>query len=197
MPVLIYEIEKYYSLNLDDWNSVQDFYNEEKYILIMNPNYTIYNAKMNETEGTDGILCLSPNETILFKDETDLNNFFELLNKNLFKNLGDIMFMRKYYDKAINFYKKSIINDTSDIKKAEIYSLLSECYIKYKYYSKGIEYIDKCFKLLDNLIRENKNNIDKLFIMKIFLRKIGCLIGLRNFKNAFEIFNKVKQDKEI
>ena len=59
---------------------------------------------MYETKGTDGLLCLSPNETILFKDETDLNRFMKLLNDDNFKNfksLGDLMTMRKYYDKAI------------------------------------------------------------------------------------------------
>ena len=200
IPILIYDAEEYYSLNLDDWDKVQDFYNEGKYIVVINPNYTIYNEKMYETEGTDGLLCLSPNETILFLNETDINNFFELFNSNKMeniKNLGDIMLMKKYYDKAIYFYKKSINNDIEDIKKVEIYSLLSESYIKYQYYSKGLEYIDKCFKLLDTLIQDNKNNIDKSFIMISLLRKIECFMGLRNYKKAFEIFNKIKQDKEF
>ena len=42
---------------------------------------------MYETKGTDGLLCLSPNETILFKDETDLNRFMKLLNDENFKKI--------------------------------------------------------------------------------------------------------------
>ena len=46
---------------------------------------------MYETEGTDGLLCLSPNETILFNNEEDLNTFFDLINSNNFESLGNIM----------------------------------------------------------------------------------------------------------
>ena len=111
IPILIYDNENYYSLNLDNWDQVEDFYKEGKYILIINPNYTIYDETMYETEGTDGLLCRSPNETILFKDEKDIDKFFSFLTSNNFegfKSLGDIMIMRKYYDKAIFFYEKAL-----------------------------------------------------------------------------------------
>ena len=201
IPVLIYDTETYYSLNLDDWDKVQEFYKEGKYILIINPNYTIYDGKMWETEGLDGLLCLYPNETILFKDEADLNRFFDLLNLNnfdSFKSLGDIMIIRKYYDKAIYFYEKAIKIKDIEIKMIKIYSLLCECYIRYKYFTKGLEYIDKCINLIDLLIQEdNDDDIDISFIMTSLFRKIKCLVGLRNFKLAYEAYIKIKEDKKF
>ena len=51
----------------------------------MNPKYQIYSKEMYETSGTDGIICQSPNETILFKDEKELNNFIKLVKENNFE----------------------------------------------------------------------------------------------------------------
>ena len=154
---------------------------------------------MWETEGLDGLLCLYPNETILFKDEADLNRFFDLLNLNnfdSFKSLGDIMIIRKYYDKAIYFYEKAIKIKDIEIKMIKIYSLLCECYIRYKYFTKGLEYIDKCINLIDLLIQEdNDDDIDISFIMTSLFRKIKCLVGLRNFKLAYEAYIKLKKTK--
>jgi len=200
IPILIYDTEVYYSLNLDDWDKVQEFYKEGKYILIINPNYTIYDDKMYETEGIDGLLCLYPNETILFKDGADLNRFFDLLNLNnfnSFKSLGDLMIIRKYYDKAIYFYNKAIKIKDDEKKMVKIYSLLCECYIRYKYFTKGLEYIDKCIKLIDILIQKNNDDIDKSFIITSLFRKIKCLVGLRNFKLAYEAYIKIKEDKKF
>ena len=201
IPILIYDTENYYSLNLDNWDQVEDFYKEGKYILIINPNYTIYDETMYETEGTDGLLCRSPNETILFKDEKDIDKFLSFLTSNNFegfKSLGDIMIMRKYYDKAIFFYEKAINIDKNEVKLTKIYSLLCECYIRYKYFTKGLDYINKCFNTLDILINEKKDeSIDKSFIMTSLLRKLKCFIGLRNFEKAYETFNKIKDDKEF
>jgi len=201
IPILIYDTENYYSLNLDDWDKVQEFYKEGKYILIINPNYTIYDEKMYETQGTDGLLCLYANETILFKDESDLNHFFDLLNLNnfeSFKNLGDIMIIRKYYEKAIYFYEKAIKIKDIEKKMVKVYSLLCECYIRYKYFTKGLEYINKCIELIEFLIQKNKDNdIDKSFIITSLFRKIKCLVGLRNFKLAYEEYIKIKEDKKF
>ena len=198
IPILIYDAENYYSLNLDDWDWVQDFYSEGKYILIINPNYVIYDEKMYETEGTDGLLCLSPNETILFNNEEDLNTFFDLINSNNFESLGNIMIMKEFYDKAIYFYEKAIQINKIGLNMVKTYSLLCECYIKYQYYTKGLENIDKCFNLIDILAQENKNNIlDETFILTSLFRKIRCLLGLRNFKNAYELLIKIKEDKEF
>ena len=202
IPVIIYDTENYYSFNLDNWDNVQEFYKEGKYILIINPNYTIYDAKMYETEGIDGLLCRSPNETILFKDESDLNKFFNLLNLNnneSFKKLGDIMIIRKYYDKAIYFYENAIKAEAKNFMTAKIYSLLCECYIRYPYYTKGLDYIEKCFNLLNYLIEEKKENniIDKTFILTSLFRKIKCFIGLRDYKKAYELLIQIKEDKEF
>ena len=201
IPILIYDTENYYSLNLDDWDKVQEFYKEGKYILIINPNYTIYDEKMYETKDTDGLLCLNPNETILFKDEADLNRFFDLLNLNnfdSFKSLGDLMIIRKYYDKAIYFYEKAINIKDIEKKMVKIYSLLGECYIRYKYFTKGLEYIEECIKLIDLLIQKNNDDgIDKSFIITSLFRKIKCLVGLRNFKLAYEEYIKIKEDKNF
>ena len=198
IPILIYDAENYYSLNLDDWDWVQDFYSEGKYILIINPNYVIYDEKMYETEGTDGLLCLSPNETILFNNEEDLNTFFDLINSNNFESLGNIMIMKEFYDKAIYFYEKAIQINKIGLNMVKTYSLLCECYIKYQYYTKGLENIDKCFNLIDNLAQENKNNIlDETFILTSLFRKIRCLLGLRNFKNAYKLLIKIKEEKQF
>ena len=53
IPIIIYDTENYYALNLDDWDGVQNFYKKGQYIIIINPNYTIYDEKMYETKGTD------------------------------------------------------------------------------------------------------------------------------------------------
>ena len=59
IPILIYDAENYYSLNLDDWERVQDFYSEGKYILIINPNYVIYDEKsMKQKEQMDSYVYL-------------------------------------------------------------------------------------------------------------------------------------------
>ena len=199
IPIIIYDAENYYSLNLDDWDGVQNFYKKGQYIIIINPNYTIYDEKMYETKGTDGLLCLSPNETILFKDETDLNRFMKLLNDENFKNfksLGDIMTMRKYYDKAIYFYEKAIKYDENEEIIIKIYSLLCECYIRFQYYTLAIDYINKCLNIIDILIADNID-LDKTFIITSLFRKIRCLVGLRNFKLANDELNKIKEDKEF
>ena len=44
---------------------------------------------MYETEGIDGLVCQSPNETILFNDENDLNKFMNLLKNNNFESLNN------------------------------------------------------------------------------------------------------------
>ena len=199
IPILIYDTENYYSLNLDDWDGVQKFYKEGQYIIIINPNYTVYDEKMYETKGTDGLLCLSPNETILFKDEMDVNRFLNLVSDENFKNLkslGDLMTMRKYYDKAIYFYEKAVKYDENEEIIIKIYSLLCECYIRFKYYTIGIEYIDKCLNIIDILIEDNKD-LDKTFIMTSLFRKIRCFVGLRNFKIAHDEFIKIKEDKDF
>lgn len=200
IPISIFDTENYYQLNLDNWEEVEGFFKEGKYILIMNPHYSIYNEMMYETTGIDGLICLSPNEIILFKDEKDLDHFFDLLNKNdpeNMKNIGDIMIIRKYYEKAIFYYNKAISNEVDPKKSVKIYSLLCECYLRYKYYTKGIEYIDKCFDLIDNLIKDIKEQLDKTFIMTSLFRKIKCYYGLRNFIKSHEIYMKIKEDIEF
>ena len=203
IPISIYNTENYYSLNLDEWDKVQEFYKEGKYILIINPNYIIYDEKMYETQGTDGLLCRYPNETILFKDEKDIERFFNLLKLNnfeSFKSLGDIMIMRKFYDKAIFFYEKALknIGDKNQTIIIKIYSLLCECNLRYKYYTKALDYINKCFDLLDIFLQENKiDDIDKTFIMTSIFRKIKCFVKLRNFQKAYDVYKKIKDKKNF
>ena len=199
IPIIIYDTENYYALNLDDWDGVQNFYKKGQYIIIINPNYTIYDEKMYETKGTDGLLCLSPNETILFKDEMDVNRFLNLINNENFKNLkslGDLMTMRKYYDKAIYFYEKAVKFDENEEIIIKIYSLLCECYIRFQYYTQAINYINKCLDIIDLLIEDNKE-LDKTIIITSIFRKIRCFVGLRNFKMANDELIKIKEDKKF
>ena len=118
IPISIYDVDNYYNLNLDNWETIQELYDIGKYILIINPYYQIYSQEMYETEGIDGLICRSPNETILFKDEKDLNNFFNLGNKNNFegfKELGDLMIIRHYYEKSIFYYENALKEENNNI----------------------------------------------------------------------------------
>ena len=197
IPVSIYDADKYYSLNLDNWEQTQQFYNIGKYIIVINPYYIIYKDTMYETSGTDGLVCESPNETILFKDENDLNIFINLLKKNNFeslKELGDLMITRKCYEKSIYYYEKALnIKNDNNIIKSKIYSNLSENYIKYQYFTKGLEYINKSIDIIDDCLKQNiENKIDKNFIIKSHLRKLRCFIGLRKFKEAYTYLERIK-----
>ena len=152
IPISIYDVDNYYNLSLDNWETIQELYDIGKYILIINPYYQIYSQEMYETEGIDGLICRSPNETILFKDEKDLNNFFKLVNKNNFegfKELGDLMIIRHYYEKSIFYYENALKEENNNMLiKCKIYSLLAEAYINYKYYNKGLKNINKCFNII-------------------------------------------------
>ena len=202
IPISIFDADKYYSLCLDNWDKTGKFYNIGKYIIIMNPNYLIYKETMYDTKGIDGLICQSPNETILFNDEKDLKIFLDLLKKYNFeslKNLGDIMTKNKFYEKAIYYYEKTLeINkDNNLLIIAKIYSNLSENYIKYRYYTKGLFYINKSIDIIDDCIKQNKEKFDNNFLIKLHLRKIRCFIGLRLFKEAHDYLEKIKNDKRF
>ena len=201
IPVSIYDADKYYSLDIDNWDKTQEFYNIGKYIIIINPNYIIYGDIMYETEGIDGLVCQSPNETILFEDEIELNTFINLLKNNNFeslKQLGDLMTIKKCYEKSIYYYEKALnINNNHILVKSKILSNLSENYIQYKYFTKGLEYINKAFDAINNCIANNIDEIEQKFIIKLFLRKLRCFIGLRNFKEAHDLLAKIQKDKDL
>ena len=167
----------------------------------MNPKYQIYSKEMYETSGTDGIICQSPNETILFKDEKELNNFIKLVKENNFENfkkLGDLMIIRKCYEKSIFYYEKALKNENIEIIiKCKILSLLTEAYINYEYYNIGLKNINKCFEIIDNSIKENKENFDNIFIITSFFRKIRCYVGLRKFNNAYNLLKQIQENKEF
>ena len=50
IPISIYDVDNYYNLNLDNWETIQELYDIGKYILIINPYYQIYSQEMYETE---------------------------------------------------------------------------------------------------------------------------------------------------
>ena len=201
IPISIYDVDNYYNLSLDNWETIQELYDIGKYILILNPYYQIYSEEMYETEGIDGLICRSPNETILFKDEKDLNNFFKLVNKNNFegfKELGDLMIIRHYYEKSIFYYENALKEENNNMLiKCKIYSLLAEAYINYKYYSKGLKNINKCFNIINSSILENKETFDNSFIITSFFRKIRCNVGLRKFKEAYDLLQQIKENKDF
>ena len=201
IPISIYDVDKYYSLDIDNWDNTQEFFKIGKYIVIINPNFIIYGSEMYETKGMEGLVCQSPNETILFKDENDLNKFMDLLKANSFdslKKLGDLMIVRKCYEKSIYYYEKSLnMNNDNLLNKAKILSLLSEDYIQYPYYTKALESINKSFDTYNDYIKINKDKIDHTLIIKLFTRKLRCFIGLRNFKEAYEFFETIKNDKDL
>ena len=201
IPISIYGADKYYSLNTDNWEKTQDFFNIGKYIIVINPNFVLYGNTMYEPKGTEGLVCQSPNETILFKDENDLNEFMDLLKKNNFdslKKLGDKMIIRKCHEKSIYYYEKALNfkNDNLFIK-AKILSLLSESYIQYHYYTKGLESINKSFDLYNEYIKNEKDKTDLAFITKLFTRKLTCILGLRNYKEAYEYSETIKKNKDL
>ena len=201
IPISIFDVDKYYNLNIENWEEVQELYDIGKYILIINPNYQIYGQEMFETEKLDGLICKSPNETILFKDENNLNNFIKLVNKNNFegfKELGDLMIIRKFYEKSIFYYEKALKEyNINELIKCKIYSLLAEAYINCEYYSKGLKYINKCFNILNSYIIENKENFDSSFIITSLFRKIRCNVGLRKFKEAYDLLKLIKENKNF
>ena len=156
---------------------------------------------MYETEGIDGLVCKSPNETILFNDENDLNKFMNLLKNNNFeslKQLGDLMIIRKCFDKSIYYYESVLkLKNDNLLIKSKILSNLSENYIQYKYYSKGLEFINKSFDIINIILKNNVEQIDQKFLIKLFFRKLRCFIGLRNFKEAFDYLEKLKNDQDL
>jgi tetratricopeptide (TPR) repeat protein len=156
---------------------------------------------MYETEGIDGLVCQSPNETILFNDENDLNKFMNLLKNNNFeslKQLGDLMIIRKYYEKSIYYYESVLkLKNDNLLIKSKILSNLSENYIQYKYYSKGLEFINKSFDIIKIILKNNVEQIDQKFLIKLFFRKLRCFIGLRNFKEAYEYLEKIKNAQDL
>ena len=102
---------------------------------------------MKQKVQKEGLICQSPNETTLFKDENNSNEFMDLLSKNNFesiKKLDDIMTIHKCFEKSIYFYENALrlINDNI-LNIAKILSNLTENYIKYGYFTKGLEYINK------------------------------------------------------
>ena len=190
--ISINDAEKYFSVN--SFNALEkEIFKLGKYMIVIEPNYGLF-----DSSGLDEIKINSPNETILFEDKEELNNFLSL-NKNIspenYKLLGNMMIKNHFYEKAIYYYtyalklNKNKNDENLDIK---LYSNLSEAYIKYGYYTKTIENADLCLNVINELMKNNeKDNTLRLQKLRILYRKLKALVILRKFPEANEIlFNK-------
>ena len=197
--------EKYFDNK--DWDNLEkEIYTEGKYIIIIEPNYKIYNS------GSDRIKVESPNEIIILKNEEELNYFLDKI-KNIspenYKLLGNLMIKNHFYEKAIYYYTEGIIlnnnikkdynNNNIDIDMDIIlHSNLSEAFIKYGYFTKCIQNADYCLDKINILIKDNKFK-DKLnFLLqqkiKALYRKIKGFFSLRKFKEAYDILFNISKD---
>ena len=208
IPIVIFDVENYFNIKLDEWDYVQKLYDEKKYIIILNPKYKIYGEKFYETKGTDGLVCESPNETILFNNETELKNFLgenitEIDSFTHLKNNADLMFTKKYYEKSIYYYEKclKLVENKNEaenkILTSKIYSDLSESYIKYGYYTKALEFINKCLSNVKKIITNDKNSFKKTFIIISLIKQIKCFVNLRKYKEANELLLEIKNQKTL
>ena len=153
---------------------------------------------MYEANGKKGLICQSPNETILFKDENNVNQFLGLLKKNNFeslKKLGDLMIIDKCYEKSIYFYENAIkLKNNNILIIAKILSNLTENYIQYGYFTKALDCINKSIDKIKICFNNNKDEVDKKFILKSLLRKLRCFLGLRNFKEAYNFLALIRNN---
>ena len=89
VPISIFDVNNYYNLILDNWETIQELCDIGKDILIINPYYQLNGQEIYEIERINSLIFRYSNETILFEDEKDLNNVFKLVNKNNFEGFKE------------------------------------------------------------------------------------------------------------
>ena len=186
--ISINDSEKYFNVKSFDMLE-KEIYTEGKYIIVIEPNYGIFNSDIDE------IKILSPSEIIILNDKEELYYFLDK-NKNIspenYKLLGNLMLKNYFYEKAIFYYSKGInMNKDNDNMDIILHSNLSEAYIKYEYFSKSIKNADYCLDKINKIMQTNKDNFLVQQKIKNLFRKIKGLVALRKFKEAYQIlFNE-------
>lgn len=176
----------------------KEIFTLEKYLIIIEPNYGIFESSNSNNNYLDEIKVGSPGEIILFKDKNELNFFLEkkkLESGENYKILGNMM-MKYHFEKAIYYYNLGIEcnnknkNNNNDYDNLDIilHSNLSEAYFKYEYYSKSIQNADYCLNKINALVKiKDSDTFLSQQVIKNLFRKIKSLIALIKFKEAYEI----------
>ena len=111
------------------------------------------------------------------------------------------MMNKNKYEKSIYYYEKAIkINENKNNDNYLLLKLINKIslsYLNYGYFTKVLFYCNYAMKIIK--INFNNNSDDNVIDLKtnIFLIKIKGLIGLRKYKEGFELYEEYKEDKDI
>ena len=143
IAISVYHLDnKYYPLDIDKIQ--EDYLKKGKYILIINPFFTL--------EHYEEIMCFDSSEFILFENMESLTIFIEMNNKiNNGRDLlliGDLLMEKYQYNKAIFYYekgiqmcKKKLLDDNScKVLLAEFIMKIALAYLNYGYFNKALSY---------------------------------------------------------
>ena len=198
IAISVYHLDnKYYPLDIDKIQ--EDYLKKGKYILIINPFFTL--------EHYEEIMCFDSSEFILFENMESLTIFIEMNNKISNERdlllIGDLLMEKYQYNKAIFYYekgiqmcKKKLLDDNScKVLLAEFIMKIALAYLNYGYFNKALSYTDYFYKFFNLKDIPKMNIIDiKLVIFKIRLKSF---FGLRKYKEGYEYYIEQKNDIDI